>query len=73
MSAEPSLSSRLPCLPHLPHLPQEVLDLPWNTARRAIDPTLIVAPDGRLHCFFVGSANLFVKGAPKKRRANLLG
>ena len=52
---------------------KEVLDLPWNTARRAIDPTLIVGPDGRLHCFFVGSANLHAPGGGKKRRANLLG
>lgn len=70
-----------------PFLP-EALELPWNTARRAIDPTLVVGPDGRLHCFFVGAAHL--PDAPtdggrrdgekggnekggKRRRANLLG
>lgn len=33
---------------------EEVLDLPWNIEKRAIDPTFVVAGD-RLHCYFVGS------------------
>lgn len=31
-------------------------ELPWNTARRVIDPTFVVDGD-TLHCFFVGSAS----------------
>jgi len=46
---------------------QAVLELGWNTDRRAIDPSFVV--DGNeLHCFFVGSDGL---GTPQ--RANLLG
>ncbi|MBJ7392231.1 MAG: hypothetical protein JHC85_11730, partial [Chthoniobacterales bacterium] len=46
---------------------QAVLELGWNTDRRAIDPSFVV--DGNeLHCFFVGSDSL---GTPQ--RANLLG
>ncbi|KAL1527246.1 hypothetical protein AB1Y20_015922 [Prymnesium parvum] len=51
----------------------EALRLPWNTAGRAIDPTLIVDDGGRLHCFFVGSAHLRAEGGATARRANLLG
>jgi len=50
---------------------QEVLELPWNSAKRAIDPTLIVDSSDRLHCFFVGSA--WVGAGAARRRANLLG
>jgi hypothetical protein len=47
---------------------KEVVDLPWNTLRRVIDPTFVV--DGpALHCFFVGSCPAEKKGA----HANLLG
>ena len=45
----------------------EALDLPWNTRRRAIDPTLVVDGD-TLHCFFVGGGPGF-----GRERANLLG
>jgi hypothetical protein len=50
---------------------QDALSLPWNGAKRAIDPTLIVDAHDRLHCFFVGSA--WVGSGDDKRRANLLG
>lgn len=40
----------------IPFLP-EVNDLPWNTRRRAIDPTFVIDGD-TLHCFFVGSCEL---------------
>lgn len=45
----------------------EALALPWNTRRRAIDPTLVVDGD-KIHCFFVG-------GGPGVgcEKANLLG
>lgn len=33
---------------------EEVLDLPWNLGKRAIDPTFVVDGD-TLHCYFVGS------------------
>lgn len=33
---------------------QEAMDLPWNQARRVIDPTF-VADGTRLHCYFVGT------------------
>ena len=46
---------------------KEVLNLAWNTDRRAIDPSFVVDGD-ELHCFFVGSDGL---GTPN--RANLLG
>jgi len=39
--------------------------LPWNDARRVIDPTLVVDGD-TLHCFFVGTTM-------KPTKANLLG
>ena len=54
---------------------EEALDLPWNTQRRAIDPTLFVGPDGKLHCFFIGSAGLPqpASSRARPRRANLLG
>lgn len=53
---------------------QEVLALPWNDARRAIDPTLVMGPDGRLHCFFVGSSHMPPRlGGARRRRINLLG
>ena len=41
------------------------LELPWNDARRVIDPTLVV-DGGTLHCFFVGTTM-------KPTKANLLG
>ena len=50
---------------------QEVLDLPCNSANRAIDPTLVVDSKDRLHCFFVGSA--WVGEGAARKRANLLG
>jgi hypothetical protein len=40
-------------------------ELPWNDARRVIDPTLVVDGD-TLHCFFVGTTM-------KPSKANLLG
>ena len=43
-------------------------DLPWNTHKRVIDPTFVVAGE-RLHCFFVGSCDTETDG----RHANLLG
>ena len=46
---------------------EAALELPWNTDRRAIDPSFVVDGD-KLYCFFVGSDGL---GTP--RRANLLG
>jgi hypothetical protein len=46
-------------------------ELPWNTARRVIDPTFVVAGD-TLHCFFVGSASR-TNAAGKTIRANLMG
>lgn len=49
----------------------EAAALPWNTYRRVIDPSLVVAGD-TLHCYFVGSADL-TDAAGKKIRANLLG
>ena len=54
---------------------EEALDLSWNTAHRAIDPTLIVDGRGRLHCFFVGSMYLLVTAeiGQKPKKANLLG
>ena len=57
--------------PPMPFL-EEALTLPWNTQQRAIDPTLIVGPDGKLHCFFVGS-QLVIGAQGKKLKANLLG
>lgn len=45
----------------------EALTLPWNTDRRAIDPSFVVY-GSKLYCYFVGSDGL---GTP--RRANLLG
>jgi sucrose-6-phosphate hydrolase SacC (GH32 family) len=43
----------------------EAAELPWNDARRVIDPTLVV--DGEtLHCFFVGTTM-------RPAKANLLG
>ena len=52
---------------------EEALTLPWNTIGRAIDPTLLVGPDGKLHCFFVGSQWVAGAGGKKKVKANLLG
>lgn len=49
------------------------LTVSWNSLRRAIDPTLIVADDSRLHCFFVGSAYQTNSRKAKRQRANLLG
>jgi len=49
---------------------REALTLPWNTGGRAIDPTLVLDSDGRLHCFFVGSTK---RQRGDRRRANLLG
>ena len=43
----------------------EALDLPWNDARRVIDPTFVVRGD-TLHCFFIGTTM-------KPSKANLLG
>lgn len=51
---------------------EEALTLPWNTIGRAIDPTLLVGPDGKLHCFFVGSEWVASVGK-NKVKANLLG
>ena len=45
----------------------QALTVPWNTDKRAIDPSFVVDGD-QLHCFFVGSDGL---GTPQ--RANLLG
>lgn len=58
--------------PPVPFL-EEALTLPWNTIGRAIDPTLLVGPDGKLHCFFVGSQWVAGAGGKKKVKANLLG
>lgn len=44
----------------------EAAELPWNTGRRVIDPTLVVLDDV-LHCYFTGS------GYPRGERANLIG
>ena len=57
---------------------EEALTLPWNTIGRTIDPTLFVGPDGKLHCFFIGSQWLPPhadegKGPRRKSKANLLG
>ena len=43
----------------------EAMNLPWNDARRVIDPTLVVDGD-TLHCWFVGTTM-------KPAKANLLG
>ncbi len=43
----------------------EALDLPWNDAKRVIDPTFVLDGD-TLHCFFVGATM-------KPAKANLLG
>lgn len=49
---------------------EEVLDLPWNGAKRAIDISL-TKDDDTLHAWFVGNA---AKGDPNpKRKGNLLG
>ena len=58
--------------PPMPFL-EEALTLPWNTIGRAIDPTLLVGPDGKLHCFFVGSQWVASASGKKKVKANLLG
>lgn len=50
---------------------EEAAQLPWNQARRVIDPTFIVDGD-TLHCFFVGSA-FHNDAAGKRVRANLMG
>lgn len=44
---------------------KEAMSLPWNDARRVIDPTLVVDGD-TLHCWFVGTTM-------KPDKANLLG
>lgn len=44
--------------------------LRWNTLQRVIDPTLVLEGE-RLHCYFVGSANV-TNAAGKILRANLL-
>jgi predicted GH43/DUF377 family glycosyl hydrolase len=49
----------------------EARNLPWNTLRRVIDPTLVRDGD-KLHCYFVGSANVR-NASGETRRANLLG
>jgi sucrose-6-phosphate hydrolase SacC (GH32 family) len=49
---------------------EEALNLPWNTAKRVIDPTLVVDGD-TLHCFFVGTG--FREENGKKIRGNLMG
>lgn len=49
----------------------EAAELPWNTYRRVIDPSLVIEGD-TLHCYFVGSADR-TDAAGKKIRANLLG
>jgi sucrose-6-phosphate hydrolase SacC (GH32 family) len=49
----------------------EARNLPWNTYRRVIDPTLVVDGD-TLHCYFVGSADNTDSNG-KKIRANLMG
>jgi len=50
---------------------EEAAALPWNTARRVIDPTFVV--DGEtLHCFFVGSG-FRTNESGKTIRGNLLG
>ena len=43
----------------------EAMQLPWNDARRVIDPTLVVEGD-TLHCFFIGTTM-------QPSKANLLG
>jgi sucrose-6-phosphate hydrolase SacC (GH32 family) len=45
----------------------EVLDLPWNIEKRAIDPTFVVDGD-TLHCYFVGSDDVNYGG-----HSNLIG
>ena len=57
---------------------EEALTLPWNTIGRTIDPTLYVGPDGKLHCFFIGSQWLPPhadegKGPLRQAKANLMG
>lgn len=58
---------------------EEALTLPWNTIGRTIDPTLFVGPDGKLHCFFIGSQWMPSraddgKGPRRKsKKANLMG
>ena len=50
---------------------EEASALPWNTARRVIDPTFVV--DGEtLHCFFV-SSGFRTNESGKTIRGNLLG
>ncbi len=46
--------------------------LPWNTRRRAIDPTFVVDGD-TLHCYFVGSCDTEGRTARQLAHANLLG
>ena len=48
---------------------EQVLALPWNQDKRAIDPSFVLIGD-QLHCFFVGSDG-YLKNSPN--RANLLG
>ena len=58
---------------------EEALTLSWNTIGRTIDPTMFVGPDGKLHCFLIGSKWLPPladdgKGPRRKsKKANLLG
>jgi sucrose-6-phosphate hydrolase SacC (GH32 family) len=49
----------------------EARSLPWNQARRLIDPTFVI-DGGTLHCFFVGSG-FRQDGGGKKVRGNLVG
>ncbi|MEI8288688.1 MAG: glycoside hydrolase N-terminal domain-containing protein [Verrucomicrobiota bacterium] len=50
---------------------EEAAALPWNTARRVIDPTFV--EDGEtLHCFFVGSG-FRTNESGKNIRGNLMG
>ena len=50
---------------------EEAAALPWNTARRVIDPTFVV--DGEtLHCFFIGSV-FRTNESGKAIRGNLMG
>ncbi len=46
---------------------EEAVDLPWNQARRTIDPTFILDND-TLHCFFVGTDFIHYSS-----QANLVG
>jgi sucrose-6-phosphate hydrolase SacC (GH32 family) len=46
----------------------EARHVPWNTHKRAIDPTFVADGD-TLHCFFIGSCWTETKG----RHANLMG